>query len=322
MSVHFDKYHVDSMSSESPAGQGLTHLGFLYHGVSEYVDTIADFVGEGLTAGEPAMVAVPSRKVDLLQASLKAYGAHYVDMTELGRNPGRIIPAVHEFVDQYNGGPVRFVGEPVWLGRNADEMAEAVRHEALINLAFAQSPVTVLCPYDSDVLPKRVIDASWRIHPVVIDGGSARISGRYGDPEAVYADDAWPLAPTPPNAKAREFRTDMDLTRMRSWVQHFGWSANLTLDRVDDLVLAVSEVASNSVRHGGGAGTLTLWCDDRGAVVSQVRDKGHIADPLVGRYPPGPDLEVNGLWLVNQLCDLVQIRSGPDGTRIRLTVFA
>jgi anti-sigma regulatory factor (Ser/Thr protein kinase) len=320
LGVHFEHYSVDSMSGESPVGQGLTHLGFLYHGVSEYVDTIADFVREGLTAGEPAMVAVPGRKVDLLQASLKVDGAHYVDMTELGRNPGRIIPAIHEFVGQFDGGPTRFVGEPIWLGRNSDETAEAIRHEALINLAFAGSPVTVLCPYDGDVLPRDVIDASWRIHPVVIDGGLARISGRYGDPEAVYADDTWPLAPSPPGAKVREFRTDLDLTRMRSWVQHFGWSANLTMDRVDDLVLAVSEVAGNSVRHGGGAGSLALWCDDRGAVVCEVRDLGHIDDPLVGRHPPGPDLEVKGLWLVNQLCDLVQIRSGPDGTCVRLTI--
>jgi hypothetical protein len=53
-----------------------------------------------------------------------------------------------------------------------------------------------------------------------------------------------------------------------------------------------------------------------------VRDQGEITDPLVGRYPPGPDLDVNGLWLVNQLCDLVQIRSGPDGTYVRLTISA
>jgi len=310
------------MSGGGSAGPGLSHLGFLYHGVSEYVDTITDFVRDGLAAGEPTMVAVPGRKVDLLQASLRLDGAHYVDMAELGRNPSRIIPAIREFADQFNGGPTRFVGEPIWLGRNIDETVEAIRHEALVNIAFAKSPVSVLCPYDSEVLPKRVTDQSWRIHPIVIDGRLARVSGRYSDPEAVYADDAWPLGPAPADAEVREFRTEMDLTRMRSWVQHFGWSANLAIDRNDDLVLAVSEVASNSVRHGGGAGALTLWCDDRGAVVSEVRDYGRITDPLVGRYPPGPDLEVNGLWLVNQLCDLVQIRSGPDGTSVRLTISA
>jgi anti-sigma regulatory factor (Ser/Thr protein kinase) len=310
------------MSGEGSTGPGLSHLGFLYHGVSEYVDTITDFVRDGLAAGEPVMVAVPGRKADLLRASVKLDGAHYVDMAELGRNPGRIIPAIHEFVDQFSGGPTRFVGEPIWLGRNLDETAEAIRHEALVNVAFAKSSVSVLCPYDCDVLPKRVIEQSWRIHPTVIDGRLARVSGKYGDPEAVYADDAWPLAPAPAGAEIREFRTDMDLTRMRSWVQHFGWSANLAMDRTDDLVLAVSEVASNSVRHGGGAGALTLWCDDRGAVISEVRDQGEITDPLVGRYPPGPDLDVNGLWLVNQLCDLVQIRSGLDGTYVRLTISA
>ena len=316
----FEHHSVDPTSVDLPASQGLRHLGFLYQGVSEYVDAVIDFVGEGLAAGEPAMVAVPGRWVDLLQAALSVDGAHFVDMTELGRNPGRIIPAIHEFVDQYKDGPTRFVGEPIWPGRNVDETVEAIRYEALINVAFAKSAVTVLCPYDSDVLPKRILDECWRIHPLVIYGGSPRVSRNYGEPKAVYADEVWPLPLPPQDAQAREFRTDMDLTRMRSWVQHFGWNTSLSMDRVDDLVLAVSEVAGNSVRHGGGAGALTMWCDDRGAVVSEVRDNGLIADPLVGRYPPGSDLEVNGLWLVNQLCDLVQIRSGPDGTRVRLTI--
>ena len=307
------------MSADASALRGLSHLGFLYHGVIEYIDTVTDFVCEGLAAGEPTMVAVPGRKLDLLQGAAEMGGAHFADMAELGRNPGRIIPAIHEFVDQYSGSPTRFVGEPIWLGRNADETTEAIRHEALINLSFANSDMTVLCPYDTDTLPKRVVHESWRIHPVLIDGGSPRVSGSYGDPREVYRDDAWPLT-LPPEGEVREFQSDLDLATLRLWVQHFRLSANLSIERVDDFVLAVSEVASNSVLYGGGAGELRMWCDDRGAVVSEVRDNGHIADPLVGRYPPGPDLDVHGLWLVNQLCDLVQVRSGPAGTCVRLTM--
>jgi anti-sigma regulatory factor (Ser/Thr protein kinase) len=273
-----------------------------------------------VAAGEPVMVAVPGKKVDLVQTVLRVDGAHFVDMSELGRNPGRIIPAVYEFLEHCGKERSRFVGEPIWLGRNPDEMAEAIRQEALINVAFADYPLTVLCPYDSGVLPIDVIHESWRIHPLVIETGLPRVSQEYSDPEAVYGDGAWPLSSSPADAEVREFRTDRDLTRMRSRVQCFGWAASLSMDRVDDLVLAVSEVAGNSVRHGGGAGSLAMWCDNRGAVVAEVRDGGHITDPLVGCHPPGPDLEVNGLWLVNQLCDLVSIRSVPDGTCVRLTI--
>jgi anti-sigma regulatory factor (Ser/Thr protein kinase) len=308
------------MGGSSSADQGLSHPGLLYHGVTEFFDVVTDFVREGLQTGVPVMVAVPGKKSDLLQATVKMEGAHFVDMAELGRNPARIIPAIHEFHEEYGGGSIRFVGESIWLGRSVAETEEAVRHEALINVAFAECPVTVLCPYDADVLPRYVIEASRRIHPIVIEGGSARPSEAYVDPEEVYADAAWPLEESPSDAEIREFRTDMDLTRMRSTVQQFGWAANLSVDRVDDLVLAVSEVASNSVRHGGGAGSLTMWCEDRPAVVAEIHDSGQITDPLIGRYPPGPGLEVKGLWLVNQLCDLVQIRSGAGGTRVRLTI--
>jgi 1,4-alpha-glucan branching enzyme len=69
---------------------------------------------------------------------------------------------------------------------------------------------------------------------------------------------------------------------------------------------------------GGGYGVLCVWGNREGAVVCEVRDAGQITDPLVGRQAPGPD--VNGLWQVNQLCDLVEIRSGRAGPQVRLTM--
>jgi anti-sigma regulatory factor (Ser/Thr protein kinase) len=316
----FDHRRADSTTGSSYAGRGLAHPGLLYHGATEFIDTVTDFVREGIASGVPVIVAVPSKRSDLLRATMKMEGTHFVDMATLGRNPARVIPAIHEFRGDCGSTPVRFVAESIWLGRSAAEIGEAVRHEALINVAFADCPVTVLCPYDADVLPRYVLELSWRIHPIVIEGGIARQSEAYADPEAIYADAAWPLEVSPSDAEVREFRTDLDLTRIRSMVQHFGWGANLPMDRVDDLVLAVSEVAGNSVRHGGGAGSLTMWSDDHPAVVAEIHDSGHITDPLAGLYPPGPGLEVKGLWLVNQLCDLVQVRSGPGGTCTRLTI--
>jgi anti-sigma regulatory factor (Ser/Thr protein kinase) len=85
-----------------------------------------------------------------------------------------------------------------------------------------------------------------------------------------------------------------------------------------DLVLAVSELASNSIRHGGGVGTLRVWREPQ-ALVCEVEDEGHIADPLVGRRPPGLEARCGrGLWLVRQLCDLLEIRSGVTGTVVRV----
>ena len=81
-------------------------------------------------------------------------------------------------------------------------------------------------------------------------------------------------------------------------------------DRLPDLVLAVNELATNSMRHGGGRGMLRIW--ERGRhVLLRGRDRGRIDDPLAGRERPDRSGGGGrGLWIVNHLCDLVQVRPG------------
>jgi anti-sigma regulatory factor (Ser/Thr protein kinase) len=86
------------------------------------------------------------------------------------------------------------------------------------------------------------------------------------------------------------------------------------------LVLCVDEIAANSLLHGGGAGVLRVWSEGS-TFICEVADNGVIADPLVGRQTPSPERAGGrGVWLANQLCDLVQIRSGASGTVVRLHV--
>ena len=87
-----------------------------------------------------------------------------------------------------------------------------------------------------------------------------------------------------------------------------------------DLVLAVQEIAANSVRHGGGEGRFRLWREGRSLVV-EISDRGVIDNPLVGRERPGSSsTHGRGLWIANQVCDLVQIRTYPTGSVIRLYI--
>jgi anti-sigma regulatory factor (Ser/Thr protein kinase) len=97
-------------------------------------------------------------------------------------------------------------------------------------------------------------------------------------------------------------------------------AAGLGARRIADLAFSVNEVASNSVRHGGGAGTVRFWSGGSG-VVCEVRDGGRFDRPLAGRKRPVSD-QVGGwgLWLANQLCELVEVRSLPEGTAVRLHV--
>ncbi|HXN38797.1 MAG TPA: ATP-binding protein [Solirubrobacteraceae bacterium] len=126
--------------------------------------------------------------------------------------------------------------------------------------------------------------------------------------------------PSPaPAGEVRELAFDV---RALACLRHAiaGWAGEEILDSgsAEDLVLAVNELASNSVRHGGGRGTLRYWREAQ-ALVCEVHDAGHIEDPYVGRTRPGPDAHSGrGLWLVDQLCDEMQIRSSRAGTVVRV----
>jgi anti-sigma regulatory factor (Ser/Thr protein kinase) len=94
--------------------------------------------------------------------------------------------------------------------------------------------------------------------------------------------------------------------------------AGLGERRIADLVLAANEIATNTLRYGGGSGTVEIWRTSN-ALVCDFRDSGKFDDPLVGRRrPDGEQVGGRGLWLANQLCDLVQIRSNGAGSLIRL----
>ena len=96
--------------------------------------------------------------------------------------------------------------------------------------------------------------------------------------------------------------------------------AGLSAERAGDLVLAVNEVATNSIRHGGGGGVLRIW-QAADALICEIADSGRIADPLAGRQRPASGQSGgHGLWLCNQICDLVQLRTFVTGSVVRLHI--
>ena len=108
------------------------------------------------------------------------------------------------------------------------------------------------------------------------------------------------------------------LAAIRAIVYRYAIQAGLTEARAIDLTLAVSEVAANTVKHAKSPGSLKIWYDTR-EIVCQIHDEGIITDPLAGRREPSLDaLGGHGLWIVNQVCDQVDLLSDQTGTTIRL----
>jgi anti-sigma regulatory factor (Ser/Thr protein kinase) len=297
--------------------QAFAHPALFYQGPWEYLSETIPFIREGLAADEPVAVAVPGPRLELLREALGdlAAGVRMVDMTVAGRNPGRIIAEVlRAAVDAHPGRHVRVIGEPIWPGRTDLEYPACVQHEALINLAFAGRPATILCPYDIAGLDPAVITDAVATHPTLIQSGASWPSPGYA-PEQIVAEHNTALA-EPADATVVPFDAAR-LCRARHLSAEYAERAGLDADRVDDVLLTVGEMAANSLRHGGGSGVLRLWTD-AGHVVCEVADAGVIDDPLVGRRPAGPgQLSGRGLLMVNHLADLVRMHTTVDGTVVR-----
>jgi anti-sigma regulatory factor (Ser/Thr protein kinase) len=298
----------------------------LYDGDGSYLAGTVPFIRDGLRAGEPIMVAVGAERIELLTEVLgpDADAVCFADMAELGANPARIIPAWHSFLEAEGepGRAIRGIGEPIWAGRTPDELTECQLHEALLNVAFRGADgFRLLCPYDAAALPSGVVREARCSHPVVVQGVERSWSPDYRGRDGVPPQSEAPLPPPPLGARSLGFDADT-LTDVRELVQTCGETAGLDDEQVNELVLAVHELASNSILHGGGIGVARAWHDD-GAAVCEVRDRGRFDDPLAGRRPPRPDqLGGWGLWIANHACDLVQVRTGPAGTTVRVRMRA
>ena len=125
------------------------------------------------------------------------------------------------------------------------------------------------------------------------------------------------LASTPADAKTISYRDDLAAVRRFTAAQ--ARQAGLRPNRIMDLVIAVNELATNTLAHTDGAGTLAIWSTPTEAIC-QVSDTGHITEPLARTRPSlfqGPGGHM-GLWVVQQICDLAEIQTSPAGTTIRL----
>ncbi|MDT7788841.1 MAG: hypothetical protein QOF58_7260 [Pseudonocardiales bacterium] len=293
------------------------HPALFYSDEESYIDGTVPFVVEGLANAEPVAIAVPSANLTLLKEALSGF-AHlvtFIDMTDTGRNPGRIIPEFRAFADRHSGA-VRIISEPVWNHRTDVEYPACALHEALVNYAFSGCDVSILCPYDISALSHAVLADAEKTHPIVTDASGHRPSDHFHPARVVVAAHSLPLS-TPADAASTSVGAGA-MAAVRTFAREQAVKFGLTPDRVDDFTLAVTELATNSVRHGGGESTVRVWTESE-SIVCQVNDNGHITDVLAGRTPVhANDPGGRGLLLVNRLADLVRTQTTSSGTAIQV----
>jgi anti-sigma regulatory factor (Ser/Thr protein kinase) len=304
------------------SGNDFRHEALLYSGEAGFIAGVTPFVREGLQNDEPVLVVLDPVKIELLRDALgrDSQRVQFADMREVGRNPALIIPTWHRFVDEHapEGRRLRGVGEPIWRGRSPAELVECQRHEALLNVAFARLwPWWLLCPYDMDTLDESVLDEARRTHPHVISEGRPGASTLH-DPSEMPARHLDHALPAPVHEHVRLHVRDNRLAPLRASMRAACHELGLSGESTHDLIAAVNEIATNAVRHGSGEATVRLW-RDADVVLCEVQNVGRLDDPLAGRREPETDrADGRGLWMANQLCDLVQVRSSGGQVLIRL----
>ncbi|MFF3208472.1 anti-sigma factor RsbA family regulatory protein [Streptomyces sp. NPDC002962] len=296
------------------------HELYPYRGEEQFLSGTLSYIHEAIEGGESVVVAVPLDKVSLLRGELADEPAvTFVDTTTLGPNPGRLIGAWVAWMQERGQGdrPVRGIGETAWReARSAAHLSELQYHEWLLNRAFARSSAwSMLCPYDDSDEDQGALRSLSRCHPLI------RQDGHYARNEAYVSAADYPFeALNDPCGPYQELSyTHGDLNAVRSKVTQCSSDAGVPEDQQRKLAVAVTEIATNSIRHGGGRGTLRTWTQDA-TFVCEFRDAGYISDVMAGRTRPTTDqVGGRGLWLAHQLCDLVEIRSTREqGTTIRL----
>lgn len=289
----------------------LRHDVLPYSGPDGFVSVAATAVEDALSAGALPVVLADSDRLARLRSSLGSRAATMVaiDRSVTGRNPARVIPTLQKVLDHHDA-EVRVVGEPLRAEDSAAVRDEVSLYELMLQLpSFQTWNCHLSCVYDTTV-GDDLADAVTACHR------------EHGDPsDAVDRARSTPLPPRP--MASEELGVDRTtLSALRGFVDARAAKAGLDGERVDDLVYAVNEIVTNSICHGEGRARVSFWTE-RGAVACEVRDRGWIRDPLAGRVAPDPDrVNGRGLWLVNQLCDFVQVRSSPAGTTVRLHVDA
>jgi anti-sigma regulatory factor (Ser/Thr protein kinase) len=322
------------MVSGSPAVEATSagtgryiHDALLYDSPGQLVAVAAPFLLDGLADGDAAVIATGAGTAELLRDAVGGHpDVHVLERGDVyrARTPAAITTfrRLAELKVSEGARRVRVVGE-VDFGPTERDWLEWQRYEAVINDALAGWPLWGLCVFDTQRLPEPLLATALQTHSAL-----ATVHGREDNPHFTEPADylrALPVPDEPLEATAPRLHAAhvADFASLRRALATELVGVPLDDDVVQDFLLAVDEMTSNALRHGGRPIDLRLWIGtDR--IVCTIGDRGtRWDDPFAGYGPAhGEDLSRGGmgLWLARQLCDHVDITSGPDGALVRLTV--
>jgi transcriptional regulator with XRE-family HTH domain len=184
---------VDYLIGAGAAPLLFDHRVLPYGSDEEYLAAAIPFFDEGMERSDCLLAVTTEDQIEVLRDSLedRADNVEFGDSADWYRSPGAALNGYRAFVNEKREAGavwIRILGEPVWAGRSDAEITAWTRYESLLNLSFASSPATIVCPYDTRSLPEEVVADALRTHPSVAHGTEATASPAYRGPEDLLID--------------------------------------------------------------------------------------------------------------------------------------
>ncbi|GAA2845720.1 hypothetical protein Acy02nite_47330 [Actinoplanes cyaneus] len=226
------------------------------------------------------------------------------------------------------GRRVHVIAEPDLLSTvdarfHADRAAAYLAYEAVGNHTFAIGRSAVTCIWDHRDHGDAIIDAVRATHAYELTGTGPAPSPHYLSPERYLSErHDTPMRSAPPHVDRDLTLHDVaELSALRSLLGAWAADRGFAGEAIEDLTVAVVEVATNGLRHGGAPVHVRAWHHGDTLVV-QCDDAGNQPIPATaGYYRPHPLAATTGgrgLWLARQLADVVTVSAAPGRTTVRL----
>jgi anti-sigma regulatory factor (Ser/Thr protein kinase) len=314
------------VTTTEPGPSRYLHDLLLHSSPEELAAVAVPFLRAGLDAGEVAVIATGGEPARVLHDALGDDDRLIVQSQE-EVHPGRppaAITALRRLAEQWGGDAprhVRVVGRTDF-GPTPRDWLEWQRYEAVVNETLRPAGLWGLCTYDTRALPDEVVESGLRTHPFLVTARGRQRNAAFVEPadylRTLPIPDE-PLERTQPLLQVQDVR---DFIGLRHAVADRLAGVGGDPDVLEDLHLAIDEMSSNAVRHGGPPVQLRLWASAE-RVVCTISDGGTgMDDPFAGYGPAhGEDLSRGGmgLWLARQLCDHVDVVDEGAGLTVRLT---
>jgi anti-sigma regulatory factor (Ser/Thr protein kinase) len=293
------------------------HSALVYESQDEYLARAVPFLKEGLEAGEGAVVAHTKPGLAMMRETLgpDAGRVRFVDVGSAYSRPARTLATYHEvYAEQLRETPTIRVVADVQFGPDPAEWDLWTGYEAVFNRSFAHLPAWVICSYDANGTPDRIIEGVWQTHSEVVAGDGWTASGHYEDPDGLLRR----LTPAPaPLPALRPIPFGRDIEELRERLAGELVADGVGEAKVLDMLLAATEVATNAIEHGGGVREVRVGRAE-GRFVCEIVDRGEgFDDPAAGYLAPRPGIGT-GLWVARQLTWRIDFFRSPAGFTARL----